>query len=250
MPLRSAAQSSGAESTDPRSDAIALATTIAILAAYNLARATWIPQGWHLVTGLLVLGALVIVALRAGLSRGELGLAADRLGAGLGWGTAAVGVALVVIAVGGVLASVVPALSGLLQDDRVDISGDQLLVETLVNTPFGTVALEEFAFRGVLLGLLLRRLGPWGATALSSALFGLWHVAPTLATATGNAGVADQAATGSGLAALVAGNVVVTALVGAGFCWLRLRSGSLLAPALAHLGINDGAFVAGWLTNR
>ncbi len=42
-------------------------------------------------------------------------------------------------------------------------------------------------------------------------------------------------------AAFVAGNVAVTGLAGAVFAWLRLRSGSVVAPVLAHAaGPSDG----------
>lgn len=48
----------------------------------------------------------------------------------------------------------------------------------------------------------------------------------------------------------MAGNVLATAVAGAVFSWLRIRSGSLLAPALAHLGTNDITYVVGWLFNH
>jgi membrane protease YdiL (CAAX protease family) len=42
----------------------------------------------------------------------------------------------------------------------------------------------------------------------------------------------------------VATTVVVTGLSGLAFAWLRRGSGSVLAPALAHLAINVGGAVA------
>ena len=45
---------------------------------------------------------------------------------------------------------------------------------------------EEFAFRGVLLGSGLRLWGPWRASLITSALFGLWHIAPVMAHAATN----------------------------------------------------------------
>ena len=45
--------------------------------------------------------------------------------------------------------------------------------------PFGTVLLEEVGFRGALHGLLGRATAGT-ATAVSSALFGLWHVLPAI----------------------------------------------------------------------
>jgi membrane protease YdiL (CAAX protease family) len=48
---------------------------------------------------------------------------------------------------------------------------------------------EEFAFRGVLRGLFVRRWGRWAATGVSSVLFGFWHVAPALAGGSANRAV-------------------------------------------------------------
>jgi uncharacterized protein len=39
-------------------------------------------------------------------------------------------------------------------------------------------------------------------------------------------------------------------VAGVGFCWLRLRSGSLLAPALAHLATNVVALTLAWLVEH
>jgi membrane protease YdiL (CAAX protease family) len=38
--------------------------------------------------------------------------------------------------------------------------------------------------------------------------------------------------------------VLVTAVGGAVFCWLRVRSGSLLAPALLHWAVNGLGLLA------
>jgi membrane protease YdiL (CAAX protease family) len=105
--------------------------------------------------------------------------------------------------------------------------------QLLVRIPVGTVAFEELAFRGVLLDMLLRQRGPGPAVGMDSALFGLWHVVPTLATAAAN-GIA-----GRRRLALVAGSVLCTTAGGVAFCALRLRCGQLLAPALLHLALND-----------
>ena len=86
--------------------------------------------------------------------------------------------------------------------------------------------------------------------AWSSALFGLSHILPTRSTM-------GHTALGQHLerrplrqAVFVAGNVAVTAAAGAVFAWLRLRSGSVLAPLLAHADLNDSALVAGRVAHR
>ena len=82
----------------------------------------------------------------------------------------------------------------------------------------------------------------WGAVASSSIWFGLWHVYPTigsLARGTGGAVVGDQPHRVGGATAAV---VVSTAAAGAVFAGLRLRSGSVAAPMLAHAALNMAAF--------
>ena len=92
---------------------------------------------------------------------------------------------------------------------------------------------EELTYRSALLGLWLGNGSRASAVAWSSALFGLSHILPTRSTM-------GQTALGQHLerrplrqAAFVAGNVAVTGAAGAVFGWLRLRSGSVLAPLLA-----------------
>ncbi|WP_448639237.1 CPBP family intramembrane glutamic endopeptidase [Geodermatophilus sp. URMC 63] len=110
----------------------------------------------------------------------------------------------------------------------------------LVRIPFGTVLWEETAFRGVLLAALARSVSPPVAVAGSAALFGFWHVHPTRSALVANdlAGgpVARGLAVGLGCAA--------TAAAGGLFTWLRLCSGSLLAPVLLHLAANAAGTLA------
>src|SRR4029450_13456394 len=105
---------------------------------------------------------------------------------------------------------------------------------------------EELAFRGVLLALLGRRHGVGVATVASSALFGLWHVAASLGGGAANATIAGAGgadAPGTTLRVMV--TVLFTSLAGVVLCWLRLRSGSLLAPALAHWTVNGVGVLVG-----
>ena len=88
--------------------------------------------------------------------------------------------------------------NGFLHDSRAQISGGWLLYELGVSIVLVTVIPEEFAFRGVLLGSALRLWGPWRASLITSALFGLWHVLPTLHTMRDNRAVAGAAASTGG----------------------------------------------------
>jgi membrane protease YdiL (CAAX protease family) len=42
--------------------------------------------------------------------------------------------------------------------------------------------------------------------------------------------------------------VAVTFVAGLVFCWLRLRSRSLIAPVMAHFATNGLALAAAWFT--
>ena len=69
------------------------------------------------------------------------------------------------------------------RDARYHSNTGHALLTAFVLIPLGTVLFEEVAFRGVLWALLRRWRGTRTATAVSSALFGLWHVLPSLGLA-------------------------------------------------------------------
>jgi membrane protease YdiL (CAAX protease family) len=77
---------------------------------------------------------------------------------------------------------------------------------------------------------------------VTSAVFGLWHIRPTVdALRINQVAGSRRAALGS-----VAGAVAATAAAGLLLSGLRERSGSLAAPVLLHLSANSGAVLAGW----
>ncbi len=188
----------------------------------------------HVAVGLGVVLALALVGAAAGLTPSDLGLAPGAVTSGVRWGVAAASV----VAVGAVLAYAVPPVRDALRDAGEQSLG-AVLVAVLVVIPLGTVLPEEFAFRGLLWGLLHRSYGRWAATAVSSALFGAWHVSPALGGGAANEAASDVVGSGAvGLALRVAGTVVATGLAGAVLAELRVRSGSLIAPIMLHWAIN------------
>ena len=92
---------------------------------------------------------------------------------------------------------------------------------------------------------LLRRAGGTRvATIGSSALFGLWHVLPALGGGPANETAAGALGEGAvGVAARVAGTVLITFLAGLVLAGLRAGSGSLLAPIGAHWAVNGAGIV-------
>jgi membrane protease YdiL (CAAX protease family) len=97
----------------------------------------------------------------------------------------------------------------------------------------------------VLWGLLRRIGGTVVATTVSSALFGLWHILPSLGLATDNEAIGSAVGQGrSAQVIAVLGTVVFTGLSGVVFCELRRRSGSILAPAGLHWAVNGLSVLA------
>jgi len=190
-------------------------------------------------TALAVLG----IARVAGVSWAELGLGRRELGRGARTGAVAGACAAAAVLAG----AVVPATRGFFLDDRAAPGG---LAAGLARITFAAVPPEELTYRSALLGLWLGNGSPASAVAWSSALFGLSHILPTRSTM-------SQTALGQHLerrplrqAAFVAGNVAATGAAGAVFAGLRLRSGSVLAPLLAHAALNDAALLAGRAAHR
>ena len=217
------------------------AQTVAVLALFTVARAFGL-LGPPVVSVSLLTLALVVIAWSAGATRTDLGLGRADIGAGLRYGAGALAIVLLVL----VVAAAVPATNGFLHDSRVQIGGGRLLYELGVSIVLLTAIPEEFAFRGVLLGSALRLWGPWRASLITSALFGLWHITPTLHTMSDNRAVSGLSASTGGRVLLVLGSVAITFIAGLAFCWLRLRSRSLIAPVMAHVAINGLALTVAW----
>ena len=194
------------------------AFVVGLLVVHNLLTNLWFTGRWYVRVNLAT-AALVAWVGGVDMSSGE----------------AIVWPALVVL--GAVaLAYVMPATRRLFADRRMaGVDGRGTAWRALVRIPLGTVALEEVAFRAVLPALV----SPAGATAL----FGLWHVVPTAKTLEVN-GLQRHRTVG------VIGAVVLTALVGVVLWELRVATGGLAAPALAHTAANSGATVAAFVVLR
>ena len=227
---------------------LTLGLVVALAAVGNAAINLLIPAPLYVFVALLLALLAVLVAVRVGgCSTRDLGLDREQLGHGLRLGAAVAAVLGVVLAVGAAL----PATRDLFADRRVDQQSVTLLLyHTLVRIPLGTVVLEETLFRGVLLGLALRRWSPRAAVAFSSVLFGLWHVLPARGVSGFNPVVATATQGALRHVLLVVLAVTATALAGVVFCWMRLRARSLAAPAVLHLASNGLAYLLAWIVLR
>lgn len=206
-----------------------------MLAGANVASNLWVPKPAYVPFAIAVTAVVVATARTLdGVTWESLGLGRPHVRTGLRWGAVLAGIVLVVLVAGALL----PATRDLFQDRRVEsMDAWEALYAAFVRVPFGTVLLEEVAFRGVLPAMLALRTSRWRAIGASAVLFGLWHVLPSLDMGTVNP-VADDAIGGvpSGVVAL--GSVLATAAIGVWFSFLRERTGSLLTPMVAHWSSN------------
>jgi membrane protease YdiL (CAAX protease family) len=206
---------------------------VTLLSVWDLVVRQALPSELHPAGGLVVAGCTVVLGLWGGLDADGLGLSPGRLGDGLRYGGLAFGVVTVVLLLG----LAIPVTRDSFHSGRADISAGHLLLQALVTIPIGTVVVEELAFRGSVLGLFRLAMPTTRAVVACSVLFGLWHVPSVLRAASGSGGHVLAAAAGTFAATFTAGVL---------FCWLRIRSGSLLAPTLAHLATNAAALVVAW----
>ena len=220
----------------------AVGLSLALLAWNNLVHLLPGASAAYVPLNLAATAAVTAAARRSGLSASDLGLRRDRLWAGARWGGAVAAVVAGALAV----AWAVPGLHPLLDDARVQrLSPGAVAYHALVRIPLGTVLLEEVAFRGALFGALVPTSGRVRAALASSAVFGLWHVRPTLGLLDANDVADDPAAR----AVAVAVAVLFTAAGGVFFCALRVRSGSTLAPIVAHTSTNSLGLLASAVTS-
>jgi membrane protease YdiL (CAAX protease family) len=180
-----------------------------------------------------VVAGLLLWARRAvGLSWDEIGCARNKIGSGLRWGA----LAALFVAVFVILTVAVPATREFFTNDEVaSDSTATRWFEPLVSIPLATVLFEEVIFRGVLLGTLMRAATRTQAILVSAVVFGLWHIPPALSDAGGKGVLATFG--------IVFGTIMFTTVAGVIFAYLRLRSGSLLAPIMAHTASNSFAYV-------
>jgi uncharacterized protein len=169
---------------------------------------------WHPVPNAALGTGLVAV------TRPPLGLRPPELWSGMRYGLAASAVVALGVAA---MTTLPPARAAMAERDLPEHTARWLLLDI----PIGTVWPEEAAYRATLGTVAEEAFGPIRGRLLQAAAFGLWHIV-------------DARATGQP----VIGTVLVTGLGGWLFGWLYARSGSLVAPMLAHLAVNEAAGLA------
>jgi membrane protease YdiL (CAAX protease family) len=224
-------------------EAAAVAAVIALNIALNR-----VSRRWELPAGGGAAALMTGIATAAGANVASEGLDPANARRGL-----LLGLAVGVPAAGLVMAaSLVPGVRRFYQDERVvDATSSDIAYHLFARIPFATAMVEEVIFRSALIGVFARSRSPFAAAALSSALFGAWHILPTVDRLRSNPGASgahthDARVQALGIAAVVA----ATGIAGMGFCWLQRKSGSVVAPIVVHGALNGAGLLAGWLGRR
>jgi CAAX protease family protein len=219
-----------------------VAAIIAIASYANIISNLVLDDAWHIPFQLGILTVTVLIARRAGTTWTSMGLRNDRIKRGLVVGGSVIGVISVGFLVAIVAVYFFPDLRTVFENETVlENSVGWVLFQAFVRIPIATAFYEEVLFRGVIFGMFARRYSPLVAAAFGSLLFGLWHIAPTLASPDNPLmdpeGVLQ-------LVGAVIGIVGSTMFAGLLFLWVRLYANSVYAPVLAHIGTNSIGMLA------
>lgn len=206
-----------------------LVAIVAIL-AYGYALTRFIPERWHLLANSLAATTAVVASLWAGLNFAAIGLSLHFVPRGI-FVAAASSIGIMLVA--GLITLLLPAKH--LKKLRPLTRPGKVAYESAVRIPVSTALSEEILFRGVLLGVLIQQYPTVQSVIACSVVFGLWHIVPSLKDRQG--------------AALVP-TIIATAAAGVFFCWLRLASGSIIAPWLVHWTVNASALLAVHFINK
>jgi uncharacterized protein len=224
-------------------DAAVFSTNALIIIAiivYGAILARIVPQKSHLPINIAATLITVGLGLLIGLSLADMGFGNFIKGAVIGGGLS------LIIIVGTFIVSFIPPVRRIfIAENHAKVKKGRLIFEAAVRIPLGTALVEETLFRGLLLGVLLVSYSTPVALVVSSVIFGLWHILPTIDSLAKN----DEALKILGTRkrwhfAGIFGVVVITSIAGAFFSYLRIISGSILAPWLVHWAINSSGAIA------
>jgi membrane protease YdiL (CAAX protease family) len=220
--------------TSARGFAVDAPAVISVL-GYSALLNRVIPPRAHVPANLAAAGTAIVAVRALGATWDELGLARSRVGRGV---RAGVTLAAPIVA-GAAGFATLPQTRGQFEHPRV-ATAPRPLYEVMLRIPVGTALCEELIFRSALLASFERQHRAAVAIGATSAVFGLWHVLPTLDGLDHEPAPVDNSAR----AAAVAKSVLATTFAGLAFAWTRRRTGSVLSAVIVHTAINTAGFIA------
>jgi CAAX protease family protein len=220
-----------------------LVAILALVGYANVIANEVLDEVWDIPFNLGILGVALLIARRAGTTWTSMGLRSDRVKRGVTVGGIVIGIITVGVAIG----IAIPATRELFRDERIiDNSVPWVLFQALVRVPLATALYEEVLFRGIVFGMLIRRRSPLVAGLMTSVIFGLWHILPTIELRDTNPG-GDLFSGAIGLMVVIFGAIAGTFIANLGFLWVRLYANSTYAAVLAHIGTNSVAMLGSLL---
>ena len=225
-----------------------LLVVIAAIVIINIVNNRVAPKTHYLLWSFAGSVVLVAIGLLDGNSFTDMGLGWFFFLSGFIWAAASIGLVAAIYVIGSFFRKTRQAF----KDESIGgLSGGRLAFQALVEVPFGTVMLEEIAFRAVLFSMLARRFGVGWAIAISALLFGIWHVLPSIGTHERNPALGSVVGGGiRGNVLAVAGSVLTTTLAGVLFALMRIVSGSVIAPMGLHWATNGLGYGFSWVILR
>lgn len=218
---------------------------IAVIALYSLFITRIVPKKYYSFSNILIALGAIAYALSIGLSTAQLGLSLDLLKKGLALGTL---LSLPIIIIILLLASQKSLRKHFGATPEKNYNLRFFAHELFFRIPFGTAFSEEVIFRCVLLAILLSNHPRPTAIIVSSLLFGLWHIFPTLHTAKNRDPLIEMMDdTRKRNTVAVITSVLATTVAGFIFTLITIKAGSFVASWLVHCTINGFATAGGYL---
>jgi hypothetical protein len=224
---------------------IALAGCVALLAVTATLVGTVIPDWAYPLINTAAAVALIVIARAAGVTAAAIGLTVGRR-------------TLLAALIGLVAVAAVLAVAWALPYTRHVFSASpaasstttHLLVAMLIRVPFGTVLVEEVAFRGVLPALMGAdgKRWMWRPVLGASALFGLFHLFPALQQGRCDVQAGHSLFCPAGPILGTASVMFVAMGLGIALCAVRQIGGGLLAPFAVHTAANSAGYLLAWMS--
>ena len=225
-----------------------LVAVLVALVIINVINNRVAPKSHYLLWAFAGSVVLIAIGLLDGNSWTDMGLGWSFYLSGFIWAGASIGLVTAFYVIGSSFRKTRQAF----KDESIGaLSGGRLAFQALVEVPFGTVMLEEIAFRAVLFSMLARRYGVVWALVISAVLFGIWHVLPSIGTHERNPALGSVVGGGiRGNILAVAGSVLTTTVAGVIFALMRVVSGSVIAPMGFHWATNGLGYGFSWVILR